>query len=291
MTGVFHISKNKNLVLNKINNNLIETFKVIDRLLCISKAKKIGIPMAIYENQMCRLYIKPYGDESDLVESFNSFIYLNQDYFSLITDLNHDLIHYWPLNNNLNDIVSNYNLIGGLNYNYILDRFNERFSAVYLNNGYLQAPSGVYFFGNFTVSVWVNPISTVGVYDRIIDFGKNSIGDNILISLSLGTPFKPYILIYDGTKGANYESSISLETNKWQHVVLTLKETNAKLYINGNLAINVTTSRSNAVLRTTNFIGKSNWKDNSQSVNCQFDDLKIFNRSLNIDEIMFIFKH
>jgi hypothetical protein len=243
--------------------------------------------MAIIENQICRLYIKSFGDESSLVESNNSEIFLNREYFSLNSDMNYHLTHYWPFNNNLYDVVSN-NDLTGVKFTYFRDRFQDNFYAVYLNKGYLQAPSGIYFYGDFTVSVWVNPISPIGESDRIIDFGDK----NVIVGFFLGTnAFFPYICIFDAPF-MNYVSSKRLEINRWQHVVVTFRGANALLYINGNVVINVTTIVTpKPVLRTKNFIGRSNIGGDSQNVNAHFDDLKIFNRSLTFDEILFIFKH
>jgi hypothetical protein len=256
----------------------------MDRLYCILKAERIACPMVIIENQICRLYIKwTFGvDESYLVESNNSEIFLNQEH-------DESMIHYWPFNNNLNDVASNNDLIEGHNFSFTVDRFKNKYSAVYLKDGYLQVPSGIYFYGDFTVSVWVNPISPIGRSDRIIDFG----GNNVILGLFLGTnAFFPYFCILDSNYVAsNYVSNQRLEINKWQHVALTFRGTNGKLYINGKEVRTATTQPPRPVLRTKNFIGRSNIGGDSQSVNALFDDLKIFNRSLTQDEILFIFRN
>ena len=88
--------------------------------------------------------------------------------FSLI---NAYLTNHWPFNNNLNDIISGANLYGGLGNSFATDRLNQQLSAIYLNNQYLQVPSGIYFKTDFTVSVWVKTFRLAN-WDRIIDFGK-----------------------------------------------------------------------------------------------------------------------
>lgn len=53
-------------------------------------------------------------------------------------------------------------------------------SYIWLNWGYLSAPAGVYFSGDFSVSVWIYVIN-FSVWERIIDFGNGAGGNNVLI--------------------------------------------------------------------------------------------------------------
>ena len=62
----------------------------------------------------------------------------------------------WDFNNDLSDMSSSKNLIYGQNYEFTSDRYCKLKSAVYLKQGYLQAPPGVYFSGDFTISLWIS---------------------------------------------------------------------------------------------------------------------------------------
>ncbi len=52
----------------------------------------------------------------------------------------------------ISDIVGGADLYNGVSYSLTTDRFGNANSAIYLNNGYLQVPTGVYFSGDFTVN-------------------------------------------------------------------------------------------------------------------------------------------
>jgi hypothetical protein len=74
------------------------------------------------------------------------------------------------------------------------DRLNSQYSALYLNNQYLQVPGGIYFNGDFTVTVWVKPFRQAYA-DRVIDFGNGASSDNLLFGISNGGT--PYAGVYD----------------------------------------------------------------------------------------------
>ena len=71
---------------------------------------------------------------------------------------------------NLNDTVGGANLFNGYSYSLTADRFGNPLQAIYINNGYLQVPPGVYFCGSFTTIVWINILSQVAGGPRYLDF-------------------------------------------------------------------------------------------------------------------------
>ena len=89
------------------------------------------------------------------------------------------MINYWPMNN-LSDVVGGANLFGGSSYSFTTDRFGTPNSAIYFNQGYLQAPPGNYFLsGNFTVTAWIY-LKSIQSWSRIIDFGDGEKNDNVI---------------------------------------------------------------------------------------------------------------
>ncbi len=87
------------------------------------------------------------------------------------SSINANLVNYWTFNNNFDDIISGYNLYNATNVAFTTDRLNNPNSAVFLNLGYLAAPAGVYFNGDFTLSFWAkfyNLVSSSGA--KILDF-------------------------------------------------------------------------------------------------------------------------
>ena len=58
-------------------------------------------------------------------------------------------------------------------------------SHLWLNSGYVTAPPGVYFNGDFSVSVWIKPIN-LGSWQRVFDFGNGPANNNVLMLTSSG---------------------------------------------------------------------------------------------------------
>lgn len=210
----------------------------------------------------------------------------------IITD---GLINYWPIENDLTDYIGSSNLSPGTNLveggsvSFGKNRFNQTNSSIYLNNGYYTiSPGGVYFNGDFTVLAWISVVNYVG-FSRLIDFGNGPSSNNIIISFTDSTSGKPLVQLYsDNTAGNKLTSSIPLSLNNWYHLGVVLSGTNLYIYENG---IEVA-SQSNAfipqnVMRSSCFIGRSNWYPSDADANAYVDELKIYNRALSLSEIQF----
>jgi len=199
---------------------------------------------------------------------------------------------------NLNDIVGNANLFNGNNFGYTFDRFNNSNSSIYLNSGYLQVPSGVYFSGDFTITVWCN-YKEYQSWSRIIEFANGAPTDNVIFAfaqngISLyaavhkGTVYGNALV--DGSKCYNYGCSTivshpSIKLNQWYHLAFVLKDTTGYLYLNGDILVKSNDmSKPNNVNRTRNYIGHNNW-DGYNSTNAIFDDLKIYQGAMSSEQI------
>jgi hypothetical protein len=99
------------------------------------------------------------------------------------------------------------------------------------------------------------------IYERIFDFGNGPDSDNILIGaqsngILVGQVFSPQGM-------GEVSSSISFNTgNAWNHVAWTLDPAGSgtwKLYINGAQVASQAGLYPRSVLRTSNYLGKSNW--------------------------------
>jgi hypothetical protein len=149
------------------------------------------------------------------------------------------------------------------------------------SNGYYLAPPDVYFNGDFTITAFVNVIITTN-WGRIIDFGNGQGNDNIILSLSSGATGQPILEAFESNfyDGFYQSSSVSLSTSSWTHVAGILKGTNSSLYLNCTLTNtkSITASPQN-VVRTNNYIGRSNWASDSYA-NAKFRNLRIYNRAL-----------
>ena len=82
---------------------------------------------------------------------------------------------------------------------FIEDRFGNVNSALALNEGWTQVPSGSYFNTSaYSITVWVYP-ATSGTWARLIDFGNGDKIDNILISIDSGSNQKPCFQLFNST--------------------------------------------------------------------------------------------
>lgn len=202
-----------------------------------------------------------------------------------------NMIHHWPFNGNFRDHSGNSDLIEGENFELTNDRFNNEKSALCLNNGYLKLPTRVYFADNdFSVLAWVR-IKKFNEWSRLLEVGNNeNENDTISFLLSYETTGRPMIRMhFHNIKILEHVSSKSLEKNKWQHLSFVLKYPLSYIYIDSELtSVGSSTGLPRNIPRTCNFIGKSNLKCMNgldHNANVDIDDLKIFNKSLNQNEI------
>jgi hypothetical protein len=165
------------------------------------------------------------------------------------------------------------------------DRFGCVNSALALNGGWAQIPSGIYFnTPEFTISLWVFPQSS-GSWSRVIDFSNDG-SDSIILSLTSGITNKPCLMIYSGnTQIILATSSQPINIGEWQFLAATFNGTNTRIYINGQLTVDCEYSFSlNSLMRSQCYVGKSNVFYDGYSMS-YLDDLKLFNKSLTQDEI------
>ena len=169
------------------------------------------------------------------------------------------------------------------------NRYYKPNSAVYLKNGFLTVPHGVYFNQDFTISVWIKPY-TYKENNRIIDF-SNTISSNkrrdlISLGYSDSLSFKPWFNIIDENgNGANIDSSQELKLGEWSFVTAVLRETTGYIYINAQQTAVGKMMRPRNVVRVNNFIGRADHKFENRLANAVLDDLRIFNRALDLNEI------
>ena len=192
------------------------------------------------------------------------------------------LINYWAFSGDFNDYVGGANLYGAVNVVFTQDQTTNQNSSIYVNNGYLIAPKGVYFSGPITYTLWVN-VKIATNWARFFDFcfqyyQCSGVYLAIQTNRNLGV---------HATNGSDFfTSSKSLTLNNWQHIAVTYDGYFARIYLNGTLANQFSLSNlpSNEI-RYSNFIGKSNANAGDALLNSEIDELKFFNRALNNTEI------
>ena len=129
--------------------------------------------------------------------------------------------------------------------------------------------------------IWMKVLS-FNNYQRIIDFGNGAPLNNILVAFK-GNMDRIVIDIY--SKIAVYSTtSKSITLNEWVHITVTLSGNNVILYLDGVEEFSLTAAIDD-VVTTKNYLGKS-FDDKNSNVHAIFDEMKIFNRTLAINEIL-----
>lgn len=201
-----------------------------------------------------------------------------------------DLVFHLPINDKKDwakDLIDDLAVKGAV---FSSDRYLAKNESKVFNSGVeaLQVKPGIYFNGDFTISVWVN-VSSVSKWSRIIDFGLGQNNSNVVFSNSASLSGIPGLAIYKG-KGTDLtqlrgKESDRLKEGEWYHLAASLSGDIAKLYINGNEIASATGFyKPQPINRKICYIGKSNFENESNFYG-YMDDLRIYSRALNIDEI------
>jgi hypothetical protein len=189
------------------------------------------------------------------------------------------------------DKIGSSHMVQGSLTSFISDRFGRPNSALALNGGWTQVPSGVYFDTlEFTISVWVLP-QQIGYYARLIDFGNGAGLDNLIFSLSDQFSMQPYFgVMFESNLIFTQISPQKLILGEWQFLAVTFNGNNLRFYLNGTLFINFNyTYTLPSLTRTNCYIGQSNWPNPPWYDGYSFsylDELRFFNKSLTQDEII-----
>lgn len=152
------------------------------------------------------------------------------------------------------------------------------------NANYAQAKDGVYFTGSsFTIQSWVYPIQVLN-WNRIIDFGNGAGRNNILLSNSYGTSGAPGLYI----EGTQFQATRTLTLNAWHFVCATynLATRIAIIYIDGQPSGTGSMPPPVNVVRTYNYIGRSNWGFGDPNFNGGIGSIQIYNGYLTAAEIL-----
>lgn len=180
------------------------------------------------------------------------------------------------------DLKGNYNatLVNGPTFN---NNYRGNFSLDG-SNDHFTLPSGFQEFTNgLTVFAFVN-FGSASTWERIVDFGNGSASSNILFARSSTTNTLVFEL-YDGsTSRGKCNVSNGVLNNTIAQYAVTLNGTNCIMYRNGTQlqSFNYAFLPTN-VVRTINYIGRSNWAD--AYFQTEISSLYIYSRALSAAEI------
>ena len=103
---------------------------------------------------------------------------------------------------------------------------------------------------------------------------------------SENTTLSYFRLIVGNSMKFSVYSPIALMLNKWQNIAYVLDYPQFNIYIDGVSVVNASVNfYPSNVIRTSGYIGKSNWVGWDKMADVDLDEIKIFNRGLNKTEI------
>ena len=168
------------------------------------------------------------------------------------------------------------------------DRFGNENSALNFNNSFMIVPADVYFSGDFTISIWIRSFNSTN--NIFFDFGTNTTGNgghNVILGDTAAN--SPELDVNnDGVSTKQIVSTTKFRDGVWQFLVATLEGTLGSLYLNGIFVGSSELYAPKNILRTYNFLGKGN-SNNISSIS-EIDELRIYNRSLTVTEIIALMK-
>ncbi|CAF0757884.1 unnamed protein product [Brachionus calyciflorus] len=282
LTASEYFTKNKNFDFNESNDSVfLISKKLVPKFFECVKACKFELECAYftYKFTECSLYTK-YAIYIKKV-SQSSEIYTRLLTFNL-----NGLSYYWPVfNSSANDVVSKADLYGPVNAIFISNRQGIPNSAIRLSIGYYNLPARKYFDGDFTLMAWIRLTKTVN-YQRFIDCGINKYV-TVVASLSDGSTNKPYFAISNENSQSvpRVISAKPLILGVWYHLTFNFKNKTIYYFRNGVLDISGKLDNPISINRTVCFLGKSQYQ-NDPNTSADFDDIKLFNKALNDDEIL-----
>jgi PKD repeat protein len=218
-------------------------------------------------------------------------------------NLNKGLVAYYPFNGNANDVSGNNNNPSVAKVSYMADRTGKPNSACAFNgkNNYIRIPNdaSLNFKNGFSISAWV---MVNGFYD-----GKCH-GNRIIMKGYTDYLDGNYLLTFDdnyGTNGNNcYNDKPDKERQsfyaagatpiakkfivpgKWYLLTYTYDGTTASLYVDCNLQAKGTLRNYDFSNDHDLFIGKMNSQQYPYWFNGLLDEVRMYNRPLNKNEIL-----
>ncbi len=207
------------------------------------------------------------------------------------------LVGWWPFNGNANDESGNGNngtvngatlttdRIGNLNNAYSFDGIND---DIYLSNQTSLGSQNI-----FSISMWIN-INSYGSAQQSLDYStiymKNNpwystAGWSLLLNRDINNINSRGINLYIAGSSP-YIFPFNFQINTWYHVVLTINNNTAKLYINNTLINSISGIQNLPINTTGSYIGNGNTQVSASYLFLgKFDDIGLWNSALTQQEI------
>ena len=198
------------------------------------------------------------------------------------------LTNYWPIcNGEMDDHIDIAHMLQGDKTTFVADRFGNENSALSLNGGWTQVPSGIYFdTPQITICAWVYP-QQVDTWSRLIDFGNGGRTDNLDVPFAFGLIPKPSFWIFTPSPKVSVVSTQNLTLGEWQFLAVTFDGSVSFIYLNGTQVASQNQVFSLPIVtRTQCYIGKSYDSINNGYSYSLIDDLRFYSKALTQVEIL-----
>lgn len=215
-----------------------------------------------------------------------------------IEEISKGLVLHYPLNNHYlaeNNTIydtsgycNNGTIVGSLTAAASSPRYNCATNFNGNNSTYIQIPTLTLDWSKISFSAW-GKWNSFNNWSRIFDFGNGSNGADWDICLA-NYSTSSYIGLGGRTgNGAAWPDTKIIEkeltANTWYHLVETIENNICKIYINGSLMKTITLTNTPSVITLTqNYLGKSNWSNNSP-FNGSICDFRIYTTVLSTEQI------
>lgn len=144
-------------------------------------------------------------------------------------------------------------------------------------NGHVAVAQDTWFGGDLTIECWVRADSA-NLWSKLMDFGNGPTSNNVFLAASDGTTGRPYFETFVGSQGSPLGSPIAIPIGTWVQVAATLSGNNGSIYIDGSLVATGTMQSPLTIIRTLNYIGRSNSATDAYLAGA-VDDLRIYSRA------------
>ena len=289
--------------LNSTNNNVAALSKSLDSIKL--QLTSIGTQIATLNSQMTTANANIATLTSQIAALNLQYIDLLAKYNAIILQLapntlNSGLVAYYPFNGNANDSSVNGNNGTVVGASLTSDRFGIINSAYLFKNNYIIIPNNkAYEFNNYTISFWASTNSTskqVPIIKLNYDDAKNEQFAFAFNDLSAnGFQFAAKFNNTNCTPGLGWQKNEyikSLADGNFHHYVGSVDGDIINLYIDGLLVktIIAPSKVSSSCFGGDIQIGRD-WKSFNDYFQGKIDDVRIYNRVLNIVEISYLSSH
>ena len=213
--------------------------------------------------------------------SVNSIFTNAQSLFPL--DYDSSLIIYYPFNGNLLNYATGIGVSDSTPTNSVQlssdKSVNGKTSLFNNNSGYLAINKSSYPTNTlgYTLSFWIYEASNI-TNGGIFAFGDGA--GNVMYAYINGS----FQIVYTNT--SSYIVSSTISTNTWYHVAINANPTNVKIYLNGVINVNQTTTNR----FPTTISSSGNYLLNTPCIAYMYN-FRLYNRSLSATEIMQLYNY